>query len=143
VLALHQHAVVVGPEELPLARLTVRLEEAGGQYVLHFALPDGRVRRQVLAPTLHTGEEVRRFGHRVAKAVTEEQLLLKRRDQLVAAALAELRQVEQRLVPQRPAHDPLAEPAERYRADQRPAEARRALDDARARWHGLTGRHPS
>ncbi|MGC0314413.1 hypothetical protein [Kitasatospora acidiphila] len=142
VLALHQHAVVVGAEELPLAGMTVRVERVDRRHCLHFALPGGRVHRQMFEQGLHSEEEVRRFGNRVVNAVAEENALLKRRHQLVAAAEAELKQVEQRSAAQRSACDRLAELTERQGVDQRPAAAAKALDDARARWQNLTGRLP-
>ncbi|MCC9312261.1 hypothetical protein LN042_35250 [Kitasatospora sp. RB6PN24] len=142
VVALHQHAVMVSTEELPLAGLTVRFERIDRQYCLHFAVPGGGVHRQVFERALHAEEEVRRFGNRVVNAVAEENARLKRRNQLVAAAEAELRAVEQRTAPQRSARDRLAGLTVRQDVDQRLAEAVKALDDARARWRSRTGRMP-
>lgn len=141
-VTVHEHAVLVGDQEIPLAGLKVRLDHAQHQHFLYLTRPGGRSALRRYARDEHAEEEVRRFAVRLEDAVADENAFRIR----VAAELEQAREDLERARADTGAQDAararVAEVEERQRRDTRPQQARRDLLAACDRWEELTGRRP-
>ncbi|MFE4695958.1 hypothetical protein ACWCPD_35070 [Streptomyces sp. NPDC001935] len=143
-ITLHEHAVVVGNDEVALAGLKVRLEPGrlkATSYV-YLTQPDGRERMERYAGADYAEDAVRRFAVRIQNAVAAADRLEEERVGSIRAVKAELREARSATDQVEAAKERLEETRARHDADVRLPKARMALDDARSTWHGLTGRRP-
>jgi hypothetical protein len=142
VMTLHQRVLRLGAEEIPLARLTVRVQHAGRKSHLVLTRPDGRTRREVLSHDRHEKAAVQAFAEAVRAAVGTENKGLRRRTEEIAKAEAKVRRVRADTAAHALAERNLAAVVERQRSDPRAEAAERRLEAARKRWEELTTHRP-
>lgn len=141
-VTLYEHSVVVDGREVPLADVTVRLEHARHQHVLHLTQPGGRVRVQCYSRSQHDEDAVRRLAAQVENAVTDETAFRIRTAAQLEQAEQELIQARADTAAQDQARVRITEVEERQRRDTRRQAAHKELEAARDRWHDLTGKRP-
>ncbi|MFI8006965.1 hypothetical protein [Streptomyces sp. NPDC086010] len=143
-IVLHEHAVLVGPVELPLAGLKVRLEPArsGKTWYVYLAEPDGHELMERFSAKEHPEDTVRGFGSRLQNASVKAGRRLDRRGGAIRRLEAELLRARNATGPVEAAR--AAREETRLRHENRPElpKARAALEDAKDTWQGLTGRRP-
>jgi hypothetical protein len=141
-LTLHRHTLRVGKEEIPLARLKVRLEHSGDKSHLYLTRPSGKVHHEVLQGEEYEDVAVRKFAVAVQNEVVKESKRQKGRKEQVVKREAEVEQARADTAPQELATRRVADLAERQRADPDAEAARLLLEAARERWHSFTHHWP-
>lgn len=143
-IVLHEHALLVGNDEVPLAGLHVRFELARSAHVSYVYLtrPDGRERMERFAEDDFPEEAVRQFSVRLQNAAVTANQLQALRDSDIHKLEAELCEARKETEPIETARELLEETRARHSNDPRLPKARAALDDARDVWQELTGRRP-
>lgn len=143
-ITLHEHRVLIGGDELPLAGVQVRFELARSSHVSYVYLtePDGRERMERYEGEEFPEETVRRFSVRLRNAAVAAGQSREARAADIATAETALREAEKATEPMEVAQERLKETRERHESDPRLPRARAALDDARREWQDLTGRRP-
>ncbi|MFF4243523.1 hypothetical protein ACFYY2_03505 [Streptomyces sp. NPDC001822] len=143
-VVLHEHAVLVGHAEVPLAGLRVRLETARSAktWYVYLAEPDGHERMERYSAGEYAEDTVRRFATRLQNASVAAGRRLDKRG-------GAIRKLEAELLRARTATGPVAaaqaaREETRLRHENRPElpKARAALEDAKDAWQGLTGHRP-
>ncbi|MEU1086304.1 hypothetical protein ACFYPN_23935 [Streptomyces sp. NPDC005576] len=143
-ITLHEHGILVGEDELPLAGVHVRFELARSSHVSYVYLtePDGRERMERYDGEEFPEETVRRFSVRLRNAAVAAVRSREARAADIATAETALREAEEATEPMEVAQERLEETRERHESDPRLPRARAALDDARREWQDRTGRRP-
>ncbi|AJF63350.1 hypothetical protein [Streptomyces vietnamensis] len=143
-ITLHEHAVLISDDAVPLAGVRVRFELARSTHVsyVYITRPDGREHMEC-----YEGEEfpegaVRRFSVRIQNAAVTENRLQERRAGDIRTLEAELREARKATEPIQAAQDRLDKTRARHKDSLELSRARAALDDARDAWRDLTGRRP-
>ncbi|MCX5450272.1 hypothetical protein [Streptomyces nigrescens] len=144
-LVLHEHALLIGDDEVPLAGLQVRFDLARSTHVSYVYLtpqPDGRERLERFAGDEFPEDSVRQFSVRIQNAAVTANQLQALRDVDIHKLEAELREAREATEPVETARELLEEMRARHGSDPQLPKARAALDDARDVWQELTGRRP-
>ncbi|WP_327111253.1 hypothetical protein OG206_01310 [Streptomyces sp. NBC_01341] len=143
-IVLHEHAVLVGHAEIPLAGLRVRLERArsGKTWYVYLTEPDGHELVERYGAKEYPEDTVRRFGTRLQNASVKAARRLDGRGGAIRKLEAELVRARTDTGPVRAAQ--AARQEIRLRHENRPElpKARAALEDAKDAWQALTGRRP-
>lgn len=143
-IALHEHSVLIGDDELPLAGTHVRFELAHSKHVAYVYLrqPDGQERMEPYQGGEFPEDVVRQFTTQIHNAAVTAHRLQDRRAGDIRTREEELRVAQEATEPIAMAQERLDTTRAHYRADLKLPHARAALDDARIRWQDLTGRSP-
>ncbi|MEV7471308.1 hypothetical protein AB0O20_33120 [Streptomyces kronopolitis] len=143
-ITLHEHALLVGDDEVPLAGLHVRFDLARSTHVSYVYLtqPDGRERMECFAGDEFPEDTVRQFSVRLQNAAVTANQLQALRDGDIHKLKAELREAREATEPMDTARELLEETRARHGSDPQLPKAQAALDDARDVWQELTGRRP-
>ncbi|MFE2161868.1 hypothetical protein ACFW9M_29185 [Streptomyces lydicus] len=143
-IVLHEHALLVGDDEIPLAGLQVRFDLARSTHVSYVYLtqPDERERMERFAGDDFPEDTVRQFSVRLQNAAVTANQFQALRDGDVHKLETELREARKETQPMEAARELLEETRARHGSDPQLPKARAALDDARDVWQELTGRRP-
>ncbi|MFF3547527.1 hypothetical protein ACFYXD_37560 [Streptomyces platensis] len=143
-IVLHEHAVVVGDDEVPLAGLHVRFDLARSTHVSYVYLtqPDGQRRLERYAGEEFPEDTVRQFSVRLQNAAVTANHLQALRENDIRKLEAELREAREATEPVQTAREWLEETRTRHGSAPQLPKARAALDEARDAWQELTGRRP-
>ncbi|MGG7568726.1 hypothetical protein [Streptomyces sirii] len=143
-IVLHEHALLVGDDEMPLAGLQVRFDLARSTHVSYVYLTqsDGRDRMERFAEDVFPEDTVRQFSVRLQNAAVTENQLQALRDSDIHKLEAELREARKETEPVETARKLLEGTRARHSSDPQLPKAQAALDDARDVWQELTGRRP-
>ena len=143
-IALHEHSVLIGDDELPLAGMHVRFELAHSRHVSYVYLtqPDGQERMKRYQGEEFPEDVVRQFSTQIHNAAVTAHQLQDRRAEDIRTHEEELRSAQEATEPIATAQERLDKTRARHRADLKLPHARAALDDARTQWQDLTGRSP-
>lgn len=143
-IVLHENAVLVGDDEVPLAGLRVRFDLARSARVSYVYLTqaDGHEHMESFEEAQFAEEQVRAFSVRVQNAAATAQRLQGLREKDIGKLEAELSRARADTEPVEAARERLEQTRARQGADPRLPKARAALDDARDAWQQLAGRRP-
>ncbi|SEO55127.1 hypothetical protein [Actinacidiphila rubida] len=141
-VTIHEHSVLAGTVEIPLAGLTVRLDHAQHQHFLYLTKPNGRSHVKKYLRTEYDEESVRQFVVRLENAVADENAFRIRTAADLQQAEEELAQVRDDTSAQDEAHARIAEVEERQSRDTRLDAARKEVQASCERWEHLTGKRP-
>ncbi|WP_260634066.1 hypothetical protein [Streptomyces angustmyceticus] len=143
-IVLHEHALLVGDDEVPLAGLQVRFDLARSTHVSYVYLtqPDGRERLERFAGDEFPEDTVRQFSVRLQNAAVAANKLQTLRDVDIHKLEGELREAQEATGPVEMARELLEEMRARHGSDPQLPKARAALDDACDEWQELTGQRP-
>ncbi|MGW2183295.1 hypothetical protein ACWCXX_35690 [Streptomyces sp. NPDC001732] len=143
-IALHEHAVLVGGDELELAGMEVRFDLAKSSHVSYVYLtqPDGRQHMERYEDEEFPEDTVRRFSVQVQNAAAAARRLSEKRAEDIRVLEEKLREVREATGAVEAAQERLEETRARHDSNPKLPRARAALDDARKEWQDLTGRRP-
>ncbi|MGW7056651.1 hypothetical protein [Streptomyces sp. NPDC054887] len=143
-IILHEHAVFIGGDEVPLASVGVRFKLARSKHVSYVYLkqPDGQERMERYEGKDFPEEAVRRFSIQIQNAAVAAQRLQRRRARDIRTLKAELDEAQKATQAIAVAQERLEKTLARHDADIKLPQAREALDDARKAWQDVTGRRP-
>jgi hypothetical protein len=143
-IVLHENAVLVGGDEVPLAGLRVRFDLARSAHVSYVYLTqaDGHEHMESFEEAQFAEEQVRAFSVRVQNAAAAAQRLRGLREKDIGKLEAELSRARADTEPMEAAREQLEQTRAWQDADPRLPKARAALDDARDAWQQLAGRRP-
>ncbi|GAA1137681.1 hypothetical protein F4556_005275 [Kitasatospora gansuensis] len=139
-LTLHQHLVRYRSENIPLARLRVRLDLGSEQHRVLLTRPNGNVRRVEFSGL--ESDQVHEFVVRLEAAVAAEDDFLLHRDERTVKARRALELARSNTIPQQTARADRDRLLEQQREDRALREARAELTAAHNRWQHTTGHRP-
>ncbi|MFD8544765.1 hypothetical protein [Streptomyces sp. NPDC059649] len=143
-IVLHEHALLVGGDEVPLAGLHVRFDLARSTHVsyVYLSRPDGRERMERFARTIFPKTQCVSSACGSRMRPQQPNQLQALRDGDLRKLEAERREARRETEPVQTARELLDETRARHGSDPRLPKARAALEDARDVWQELTGRRP-
>ncbi len=139
---LYRHVLLIEDEEIPLARLDVRFEQALRENHIYVRRSDGSVRWTSFPHSAHEENDIRRFTVRIENAVAAENAFRAQQKALIAQGERELKEALADTGARDAARLHVAQATSLHRHDRRRKTARAELDAARKQWQRLTGKMP-
>lgn len=141
-LTVHQHTVLKGEREYPLAGLKIRLETTQHHYFIYLTESNGDACYESYSCADYAEDDVRSFVMQLEHAAAEENAFRSRMAVLITQNQEEVAQVRADTHAEEEARRHLAEVTERHGQDPRRKATHTELEAARDRWHKLSGRRP-
>ncbi|MFD9208719.1 hypothetical protein ACFVZM_20880 [Streptomyces sioyaensis] len=139
---LHQHVLLIAGEEIPLAGLRVRFEQAQHKNHIYVTRLDGTVHWTPFPHAEHEEDGVRRFAVRIENAVAAENAFRAQQKALITQAEKELQEARADTGARDAARLHLTQMTTLHQHDRQRKAARAELEAARKRWQTITGKLP-